>query len=100
MPYLQSAAIETIAYDETTHRLRAKFRKSGRTVIYDDVPLEIYDALIFADSIGAFIRDRIEGVYPARDLRDKDRAAGPDITASRRAASPSNSSAMASIRKR
>jgi len=66
MPYLQSDAIETVAYDETTHRLRAKFREDGRTVIYEDVPQEIYDALIFADSIGQFFHERIEGAYPAR----------------------------------
>jgi hypothetical protein len=67
MPYLQSAAIETITYDENAHVLRARFRDSGRTVVYEGVPQELYDELIFADSIGAFMRQRIEGVYPARD---------------------------------
>ena len=68
MAYLQSAAIETIAYDENTHSLRAKFRDDGRTVIYEDVPQEIYDGLIFADSIGRFFKDHIEGAYPARSI--------------------------------
>jgi hypothetical protein len=68
MPYLQSAAIETIAYDEKSHVLRARFRDSGRTMVYEGVPQELYDELIFADSIGAFVRQRIEGVYPAREV--------------------------------
>ena len=66
MPYLQSAAIEAVAYNETTHVLRAKFRGDGRTVLYENVPQHVYDALIFADSIAAFFRDKIEGAYPAR----------------------------------
>ena len=70
MPYLQSAALETVAYDETTHVLRAKFRGDGRTVIYEGVPLEIYDALLFADSIGRFFHDLIENAYPARKIED------------------------------
>ena len=71
MPYLQSAALETIAYDEGTHVLRAKFRDNGRTVIYEGVPQEIYDALIFSDSIGRFFHDRIESVYPARRMEER-----------------------------
>ena len=44
--------------------LRARYRDSGETVIYEDVPQEIYDSLIFADSIGSFFHDRIEGRFP------------------------------------
>ena len=68
MPYLQSTAIETVAYDETEHVLRAKFRASGTVVIYEDVPRDVYDSLIFADSIGAYFREHIEGAYPMREV--------------------------------
>ena len=68
MTYLQSSAIETVAYDEAAHRLRAKFRASGQIIVYEEVPPEVYDSLIFADSIGTFFKTHIEGHYPARRL--------------------------------
>ena len=68
MPYLQSNALETIVYDEAAHRLMAKFRASGDIMIYEEVPVEVYDSLLFADSIGAYFRDHIEGHYPARKV--------------------------------
>jgi hypothetical protein len=66
MAYVQSMSIEAVAYDETARRLRAKFRKDGRVVIYENVPQDVYDALIFAASIGDYFRDHIEGTYPFR----------------------------------
>jgi hypothetical protein len=71
MPYLQSPAIEAVSYDERAHVLRAKFRADGKVVAYENVPLHVYDSLIFADSIGDFFRDNIEGSYPARELRSR-----------------------------
>ena len=68
MPYLQSAAIEAVAYDEEAHLLKARFRADGKVLVYENVPPEIYDSLIFADSIGGFFRDHIEGAYPAREV--------------------------------
>ena len=70
MPYVQSDALEAVAYDESSHRLRAKFRGDGHTVVYEGVPLDLYDALLFSDSIGRFFRERIEGAYPARNIED------------------------------
>ncbi|HEX4370190.1 MAG TPA: KTSC domain-containing protein [Rhizomicrobium sp.] len=66
MPFVQSLAIEAVAYDESAHLLRAKFRGDGRVVVYENVPQDVYDALIFADSIGTYFRDHIEDAYPAR----------------------------------
>jgi hypothetical protein len=66
MPFVQSLAIEAVAYDEAAHRLRAKFREDGRVVVYENVPQEVYDGLIFADSMGTYFRDHIEGAYSAR----------------------------------
>ena len=62
--HIHSLAIDSIAYDEKAHRLRARFRDSGTVVTYDDVPQEVYDSLIFADSIGQFFRDHIQGRFP------------------------------------
>jgi len=68
MPYLQSVAIEAVAYDEQNRLLKARFRDSGKVVVYEDVPPEIYDSLIFADSISAFFRNHIENIYPVREV--------------------------------
>ena len=67
MHYLQSAALEAIAYDEEAHRLKARFRADGKVMIYENVPPDVYDSLIFADSISAYFRAHIEGSYPARE---------------------------------
>ena len=64
--YVHSALIEAVAYDEKAHLLRAKFRDSGETVIYENVPQEIYDSLIFADSIAGYFQAHIEGHFPRR----------------------------------
>jgi hypothetical protein len=68
MPFLQSASIEAVAYDETARLLRAKFREDGRVVVYENVPQDVYDSLIFSDSIGAYFHDHIEGAYPAHEI--------------------------------
>jgi hypothetical protein len=67
MPFLQSAAIEAVAYDESSHSLRARFRSGGKVMVYENVPQEIYDSLIFADSISGFFQEHIEGAYPGRE---------------------------------
>jgi hypothetical protein len=59
MTFLQSAALKSVSYDEAQHVLIATFRDSGRTYVYEDVPQELYDALLFADSIGAFFNAHI-----------------------------------------
>ena len=53
MTHLQSTALKSVSYDETRRALKATFRESGKTYIYEKVPQELYDALLFADSIGA-----------------------------------------------
>lgn len=64
MAYVQSSVLEQVTYDPAAHTLRATFRDSGRTYIYRGVPQDVYDGLIFADSIGTFfnahIRDRFD----------------------------------------
>ncbi len=58
-------ALEAVTYDEATQRLRATYRVSRETVVFDGVPQEIYDSLIFAESISAYFQDHIEGRFPA-----------------------------------
>jgi hypothetical protein len=68
MPYVQSSALEQVSYDETAHTLYATLRGTGRTYIYQDVPQEVYDSLIFADSLGAYFNSHIRGSFPVREI--------------------------------
>ena len=54
MPYVQSSAFERVTYDEESHTLCATFRESHRTFVYEEVPQEVYDGLIFSDSLGRY----------------------------------------------
>ncbi|MBV9549903.1 MAG: KTSC domain-containing protein [Alphaproteobacteria bacterium] len=63
MPYLQSSALKSVFYDEAHHALRATFRESGRTYVYEDVPQKLYDALLFANSVGAFFNRHIRDCF-------------------------------------
>jgi len=68
MPYVQSSALEQLSYDEEAHTLCATFRETGRTCVYQDVPQEIYDSLLFADSLGAYFNSHIRGHFPYREI--------------------------------
>ena len=68
MAYVQSTALEQLHYDEGARTLRATFRESGRTYLYRDVPQEIYDGLIFADSLGAYFNAHIRDSYDFEEL--------------------------------
>jgi len=67
MTFLQSTALKSVSYDEAHHALRATFRDSGRTYVYEEVPQELYDALLFADSIGAFFNAHIRDRFPCHE---------------------------------
>jgi hypothetical protein len=68
MPYVQSSAFERVSYDQETHTLYATFRESRRTFLYEDVPQELYDGLIFADSLGHYFNAYIRGHFPYREI--------------------------------
>ena len=68
MPYVQSTAIRSVSYDEAAHALRTTFRTSGRTYVYEEVPQELYDALIFSDSLGAFFNAHIRDRFPFQEI--------------------------------
>jgi hypothetical protein len=68
MPYVQSSALEQLSYDEVAHTLCATFRDTGRTYIYQEVPQEIYDSLLFADSLGAYFNSHIRDRFLFREV--------------------------------
>jgi hypothetical protein len=68
MAYVQSSALEQVSYDERAHTLCATFRENGHTYIYQEVPQEIYDGLIFADSLGGYFNAHIRDRFPFREI--------------------------------
>jgi hypothetical protein len=68
MAYVQSTAIEQVSYDEGAQVLRAKFRDSGLTYAYHDVPQELYDGLIFANSLGGYFNAHIRDHFDCEEL--------------------------------
>jgi hypothetical protein len=72
MPYVQSSALERVSYDEESHTLCATFRESHRTFVYQDVPQEVYDGLIFADSLGRYFNAHIRGHFPYREVPSRE----------------------------
>ena len=69
MPYVQSSALERVSYDEEAHTLCATFRETQRTYVYEDVPQEIYDGLIFADSLGRYFNAHIRDHFPFHEVQ-------------------------------
>ncbi|MEI9993182.1 MAG: KTSC domain-containing protein [Rhizomicrobium sp.] len=59
MPFVDSAALKSLWYDEKRRTLRATFRDTGRTYVYEDVTPGEYDALIGAGSKGAWFNAHI-----------------------------------------
>ena len=68
MTYVQSSAIEQVSYDPDAQTLIATFRESGRTYVYDEVPEEVYDGLLFADSLGTYFNAHIRDCFPYREV--------------------------------
>jgi hypothetical protein len=68
MRYVQSSAIEQVSYNGAEHALYATFRDTGRTYVYEEVPEEIYDGLIFADSLGRYFNAHIRDHFPYREV--------------------------------
>ena len=68
MPYVQSSALERVSYDEEAHTLLATFRETHRTYVYEEVPQEIYDGLIFADSLGRYFNAHIRDHFSFHEV--------------------------------
>ncbi len=68
MPYLESSALVSVWYDAKRRALRATFRDTGRTYIYEDVAPEEYDALMAAESKGAWFNLHIRDSHSYREV--------------------------------
>ncbi|HXI43925.1 MAG TPA: KTSC domain-containing protein [Bryobacteraceae bacterium] len=59
---VKSSVIAEIGYDEETKQLEVVFANRARWQ-YADVPLEVYEAFIAADSVGQFFGAKIRKKY-------------------------------------
>jgi KTSC domain len=59
---LESSMLSMVGYNPNTQTLTAQFT-SGRIYEYYEVPQEIFDALLAADSHGSYFRSEIIGCY-------------------------------------
>jgi hypothetical protein len=59
---VSSSNVESVGYDENHETLEIEF-KNGAIYQYFDVPQNIFDTLMIAGSIGAYLASNIKGVY-------------------------------------
>ena len=62
-----SSALVSVKYDAASGDLEIRF-VSGRTYRYSNVPADVYEALLNAESKGAFFNAQIRDRYPHREL--------------------------------
>lgn len=65
---VESSMISAVGYDPSHRLLEIEFT-SGRVYQYSDVPKDVFDDLMSADSKGRFFLGYIEGVYLYRKVR-------------------------------
>ena len=68
MPFVQSSVLKTVRYDAAARTLTVRFRVSDRTYVYEGVPQEIYDGLIFSDSLGTYFNAHIRDRFRCREV--------------------------------
>jgi hypothetical protein len=64
---MASSVLQRYFYDAAKSALIVTF-VSGRTYVYDDVPHEVYDALVAAPSKGAYFNAHIRDEYYMREM--------------------------------
>jgi len=62
-----SSVLAATDYSPANNRLHVIFT-SGETYLYSDVPFVVYQALLAADSKGAFFNANIPNIYPFQHL--------------------------------
>jgi hypothetical protein len=60
-----SSMIGAVAYDDERRDLHVRFA-SGQTYTYADVPREVFEALLAAESAGRYLNASVKGRYAHR----------------------------------
>jgi hypothetical protein len=63
-----SSVIASVKYDAASENLLIRF-VSGRTYLYSNVPSDVYEALLNADSKAAFFNTQIRDGYSYQELQ-------------------------------
>lgn len=66
-----SSNIVSVGYDQSKKSLFVNF-KNGSEYRYDNVPVEVFEELIGAESVGAFLNKQIKNVYEFEKIEPKD----------------------------
>lgn len=61
MPAVNSSAIQFVRYDALSRELTV--RLPARAYVYEDVPIDVYEALMHAESKGAFYNAHIRDIF-------------------------------------
>ena len=69
-----SSNIAAVGYDEQARSLTIQFR-GGSVFIYDDVPTELHDQLMAAESPGKFFAANIRDAFDTRSVSSDEKAA-------------------------
>jgi hypothetical protein len=72
MPQVQSSVMTFVKYDDDACELDITFT-SGKTYRYREVPVEIYDGLLDAESKGEFFNDSIKDAFVYSEVRSRRR---------------------------
>jgi hypothetical protein len=70
MPHVQSSMMTFVKYDDDACELDITFT-SGKTYRYLEVPMEIYDGLLDAESKGEFFNDNIKDAFIHSEVRSR-----------------------------
>lgn len=67
MTPINSSMISAAGYDPEARELIVEFA-NGTRYSYDEVPPDLFDHFLGADSPGRFFHQRIKGVYPGKKI--------------------------------
>lgn len=62
MHFVDSSNVDQVGYDADEMELHVQFR-DGSTYVYQQVPLELFEGLLSADSKGSFLNREIKNTY-------------------------------------
>jgi hypothetical protein len=65
---VDSSMLDAFGYDEQQQVLEVVFKRNG-VYRYNNVPKEVYQGLLDADSKGSYLRDLIIDMYPTERVR-------------------------------
>jgi hypothetical protein len=70
LQFVESSMIQAFGYDEGNETLLVIFN-SGKTYQYSEVPKDIYEELLAADSKGSYMRSCVIDCYPRVQMRKR-----------------------------